>query len=64
MVSRSITDLKAEIAKELNAEYNDKAKAALKRKMRDLQNAKAIVQNIEREIADLEISIADGSFTG
>jgi len=41
-----------------------KAKTALVAKLRQLSAAKAIVKNIEREIEDLEQSIADGSFTG
>lgn len=51
-------DAKAEIAKEMA----DKAKTALVKKFRDLENAKKIVANIEREIEDLKASIADGSF--
>lgn len=38
------------------------AVGAIKRKLNDLENAKQVVKNIEREIADLEASIADGSF--
>lgn len=49
---------------EINAERAKKATDALKRKYRDLENAKGIVRNIEREIADLEASIVDGSFSG
>ena len=51
-------DARAEIAKE----QGDKAKVALVKKLRDLASAQAIVRNIEREITDLEASIADGSF--
>ena len=51
-------DARAEIAKE----FGDKVKTALVKKMRDLANAQSIVKNIERDIADLEASIADGSF--
>ena len=59
-----IESLKKEVLDEINAEGNSKAKAALKQKYKNLKNAKAIVANIEREIADLEQSIADGSFMG
>jgi hypothetical protein len=51
-------DARAEIAKE----QGEKAKSALVKKLRDLSNAQNIVRNIEREVADLEASIADGSF--
>ncbi|MDE2107360.1 MAG: hypothetical protein KGL39_59745 [Patescibacteria group bacterium] len=53
-------EAKAEIAKE----QAEKAKTALVKKLRDLENAKRIVANIQREIDDLKASIADGSFTG
>jgi hypothetical protein len=59
-----IETLKKEILEEINSEDNTKAKAALKQKYKNLKNAKAIVANIEREIADLEQSIVDGSFVG
>lgn len=49
---------RAEVAKE----DGEKAKVALKAKLRQLQSAQKIVANIEREIADLEASISDGSF--
>jgi hypothetical protein len=51
-------EARAEIAKE----QGDKAKVALVKKLRDLASAQNIVRNIEREVADLEASIADGSF--
>lgn len=53
-------EAKAEIAKE----QAEKAKTALVKKLRDLENAKRIVANIQREIDDLKASIADGSFSG
>ena len=53
-------EVKAEIAKE----QAEKAKTALVKKLRDLENAKRIVANIQREIDDLKASIADGSFSG
>ena len=59
-----IEALKKEVLEEISSEDNSKAKAALKQKYKNLKNAKAIVANIEREIADLEQSIADGSFMG
>lgn len=59
-----IAAIKAEAAKSINDEIAEKAKTALVKKMRQLSDAKMIVGNIEREIADLEVSILDGSFTG
>jgi len=49
---------------ELKAERSKSAKEALKIKLRELDRAKAIVANIERQISDLEASIDDGSFAG
>jgi len=57
-----IESLKKEVLDEINAEGNSKAKAALKQKYKSLKSARAVVANIEREIADLEQSIVDGSF--
>lgn len=59
-----IKNIKDEAAQELRAEVTRKAKEALKCKLRNLENARQIVRNIEREIEDIEASIADGSFTG
>lgn len=53
-----------EARKEVAEERVKKAKAALVTKLRQLEAAKAVVGNIEREISDLEASIADGSFPG
>lgn len=63
----ALIDIKAieqEAQKQINAEIQDKAKTVLVKKMRDLENAKQIVRNIERDIEDLKASIADGSFVG
>jgi hypothetical protein len=57
-----IKKVKAEAAKEIADEQGDKAKNALKSKLRQLKAAQDVVRNIEREIADLEASIEDGSF--
>ena len=59
-----ITDIEKEAQEEIRKEIQGKAKGALVKKLRDLENAKQIVRNIEREIGDLKASIADGSFTG
>ena len=57
-----IKAVKAAAQKELSEERAKRVTAALKNKMRDLDKARQIVRNIEREIADLEASIEDGSF--
>ena len=54
--------VREQAAAELAAEQNEKAKAALKSRLRQLASAKAIVANLEREIDDMEASINDGSF--
>lgn len=59
-------DIKAvteQAKKEINEARSKKAVEALKRKYNDLENAKQVVKNIEREIEDLTASIGDGSFT-
>lgn len=58
-------DIKAvqeEARKEIADEQAKKAKDAIKSKLRALELARQTVKNIEREVADLEASIADGSF--
>jgi len=57
-----IKKVKEEAHAEVAKEKSEKAKSALVKKLRDLENAKNIVRNIEREISDLEASIEDGSF--
>ena len=56
--------IREQAEEELKAERSKIAKEALKIKLRELDRAKAIVANIERQIADLEESIGDGSFAG
>lgn len=57
-----IKKVKEEAHKELAEAKTKKAKDALVAKLRQLDTAKNIVASIEREIADLEASIVDGSF--
>lgn len=64
MSAIDIEAVKKEAQKQINEELTKKVKDALVKKYRDQAAAKAIVSNIEREIADLEASIVDGSFTG
>lgn len=59
-----VTSVKEQAQKEVAEELAKKAVNALKAKLRQLADAQQIVKNIEREIADLEASIADGSFAG
>lgn len=56
--------VRAEAEKQVQGEIFNKAKDALVKKLRDLANAQQIVKNIERDISDLEASLADGSFAG
>ena len=60
----STKSVREQAEEELKAERSKSAKEALKIKLRELDRAKAIVANIERQIADLEASIDDGSFAG
>ena len=46
---------------EVEAEDMEKAVVKLKAKLRELNTAKTVVSNIEREIADLEEAIAQGN---
>jgi hypothetical protein len=48
---------------EISKETSEKAVKALVKKYRELELAKAVAKNIEREIEDLKMSITDGSFT-
>ena len=59
-----IKAVKEEARKKIADEEAEKAKVALVAKLRTLESAKKVVANIEREISDLEASIADGSFPG
>ncbi len=57
-----ISKIKAEALKEFETERNSKAKKALKTKYREQNDAKQILDNINREIEDLEASISDGTY--
>lgn len=54
--------IKKQALEEVNKEMTDKAVKVLKQKYRDLENAKKVVANIQREIDDTLASINDGSF--
>jgi len=47
-----------EAKKEVAAEQGEKAKEALKAKLRQLDTARAVVKNIEREIDDLQLKFS------
>lgn len=55
--------VREEANKVIAEEKAEKAKVALVKKLRELDVAQSVVANIQREIADLEASISDGSFT-
>lgn len=59
-----IKAVKEQAVKEVTEERTKKAVVALKAKLKQLDDAKQIVKNLEREVADLEVSIGDGSFAG
>jgi len=54
-----IDKLKSEAAKELEAEFNEKAKNKIKCKMRELELAKKCVANLQRELEDLYVELTD-----
>lgn len=57
-----IKKVKADAAREMSEEKAERAKNALLKKLRERDAAQQIVRNIDREIADLEASITEGSF--
>lgn len=59
-----IKAVKAEALKQVAEERGAKARTALVAALRRKAAAEDVVRNVDREIADLEASIADGSFTG
>jgi len=50
----SIEEIKAEAVKEFNEEKAKEAKGRIKTKLKELDKAKKVVTNIERELEDLE----------
>lgn len=58
-------DAKAAIAKahqEVQEENQKKAVDLLKKKLREKANAETVLENIDREIAELELRIEQGNF--
>jgi hypothetical protein len=56
-----ITALEKEAQEEVREERVKKAKRQLKEKLQQIEHAKLLVANLEREKADLLLSIADGT---
>ncbi|MDF2435410.1 MAG: hypothetical protein JWP44_5041 [Mucilaginibacter sp.] len=46
---------------EVQDEFNNKAVAKFKAKLRELESARTIVANIERELADMELAFDHGN---
>jgi hypothetical protein len=60
VIKTSVIDkLKSEAQKEIQAEFEERAKAKIKSKLRDLEMAKKVVANIERELEDLYIELSE-----
>jgi len=53
--------IQQEAEAELKKEFADKAKAKIKAKMRDLETAKRVVANLERELQDVYAEIGTGA---
>lgn len=51
--------LKSEAQKEIEAEFNEKAKSKIKCKMRDLELARKVVNNLQRELEDLYVELSE-----
>lgn len=61
-IRKTAADIRKEAEQEVAVEQQKKGKEALKVKLRQLETAKAVVSNLEREIDDLVVAIDDGSF--
>jgi hypothetical protein len=60
VVKSNIMDrLRSEAQKELDEEFESKAKEKMKIKLRDLRNAQKLVANLQRELEDLQLELAD-----
>jgi len=53
--------IKEDATAELIKEREENAKKRIKAKLRDLDNARIVVANLEREVEDLYAAIADGN---
>ena len=61
-INVNISEIEEAAREEIQKEITGKAKNAIVKKLRELESARNIVKNIEREIEDLRQSIVDGSF--
>jgi hypothetical protein len=57
--SNVLDKLKSEAAREIQAEFEERAKEKIKCKLRDLEMAKKVVANIERELEDLYVELSE-----
>ena len=59
VVKSSVLDkLKSEAEKEIQAEFESRAKEKIKGKLRDLEVAKKVVANMQRELEDLYVELS------
>jgi hypothetical protein len=54
-----IDKLKSDAAKELQEEFEERAKTRIKQKLRDLQLARRGVKNLKRELDDLYVELSE-----
>lgn len=54
-----VKKVRSEAEKELREEREKEAKEALKAKLRELDDAKAVVRNIERELEDINAELEE-----
>jgi len=59
VVKTNVLDkLKSEAAKEIQAEFEERAKGRIKAKLKELELAKRVVGNLERELEDLYVELS------
>ena len=56
-----IKAIEAEVKKELSKDLLDKAKSRLKIKLAQVESAKVVLANLNREYEDLLVTIAEGN---
>jgi len=59
-VGKNKSDIRKQAEQEITEERNRNNVARLKEKLRELDNAKVIVRNLEREVAAIESEINEG----
>lgn len=60
MALLDIKKIKEEALKEVNKDAEEKAKSLIKNKLREVEQARKILRNLERELEDLYVDIAEG----